>query len=109
VPDRADQFRIVRELAASKPIRSTAKITLIEGSKLNKIQTWDPPAGQYSNRVSSITAENVALLKRKPSSISRKPAPVGGRFQTATSRLMCAVIFRNWCVGADGLLAHAGD
>lgn len=52
-------------LAASKPIRSTAKITLLEGSKLDKIESWDPKEGEFSNRVSSITAENVALLNRK--------------------------------------------
>ncbi|KAI5476153.1 ubiquinone biosynthesis monooxygenase COQ6 [Pseudohyphozyma bogoriensis] len=49
-------------LASSDAISSTHKITLLEGSQLESVAKWAPEAGQWSNRVSSITAENVAFL-----------------------------------------------
>lgn len=48
--------------ASSQPISSTHKITLLEASSLDNIASWAPPPEQYSNRVSSITTENVAFL-----------------------------------------------
>ncbi|KAL8279298.1 hypothetical protein RQP46_008335 [Phenoliferia psychrophenolica] len=48
--------------AASDPIASTHKITLLEASPLSTVSGWAPPPGKFSNRVSSVTAENVAYL-----------------------------------------------
>ncbi|KAM0751582.1 ubiquinone biosynthesis hydrox [Meredithblackwellia eburnea MCA 4105] len=49
-------------LAASEPITSTQKITLLEAGSLDSVASWAPPPGVFSNRVSSITSENVSFL-----------------------------------------------
>ncbi|GAA6036816.1 hypothetical protein JCM8097_003492 [Rhodosporidiobolus ruineniae] len=51
-------------LAASEPIAQTHRITLLEGAPLTSTRDWSPREGQWSNRVSSITAENVRFLSK---------------------------------------------
>ena len=52
--------------ASSEALSSTGhSITLIEGGALDSVQGWEPEEGAYSNRVSSITADNVAFLERE--------------------------------------------
>ncbi|GAA5999505.1 putative N,N-dimethylaniline monooxygenase COQ6 [Rhodotorula paludigena] len=51
-------------LASSDDIAATHSITLIEGASLDSVRQWDPQPGEWSNRVSSITAENAHLLAR---------------------------------------------
>ena len=48
--------------AANPAISSTHKITLIEGSNLDKVANWQLQPDLYSNRVSSITSDNAAFL-----------------------------------------------
>jgi ubiquinone biosynthesis monooxygenase Coq6 len=49
---------------ASTPIiRDSFRISLLEAGQLSKILEWKPTEGQYSNRVSSITQENLAFLR----------------------------------------------
>jgi len=43
-------------------IRTTSRILLLEGGTLNSVRTWSGE-GDWENRVSSLTAENVAWLK----------------------------------------------
>lgn len=50
-------------LAASELVSSTNKITLLEGSNLDKVANWSLPPDEYSNRVSSITADNIKFLR----------------------------------------------
>ena len=50
-------------LAGSRRTTSHLKTCLIEASDLDKIQTWAPTTGEWSNRVSSVTNENRAWLK----------------------------------------------
>lgn len=42
-------------------IRAGSRILLLEGGSLDKVRTWDGE-GEWENRVSSLTAENVAWL-----------------------------------------------
>jgi hypothetical protein len=49
--------------AASELVSSTNKITLLEGSNLDKVANWSLPPSEYSNRVSSITADNIEFLR----------------------------------------------
>ncbi|GAA5939893.1 putative N,N-dimethylaniline monooxygenase COQ6 [Sporobolomyces koalae] len=49
-------------LAASEAISSTHRITLLERASLASTRSWNPAPGQLSNRVSSITSENVQFL-----------------------------------------------
>ncbi|SCZ87562.1 BZ3500_MvSof-1268-A1-R1_Chr2-2g05028 [Microbotryum saponariae] len=49
-------------LASNAAISSTHKVTLLEASSMAKLAEWAPNPDEYSNRVSSITAENVAFL-----------------------------------------------
>ncbi|GAA5890081.1 hypothetical protein JCM6882_009221 [Rhodosporidiobolus microsporus] len=50
-------------LAASEPIAQTHRITLLEGASLKSTRDWEPREGRdWSNRVSSITADNVRFL-----------------------------------------------
>ncbi|BGP41351.1 Putative ubiquinone biosynthesis monooxygenase [Rhodotorula kratochvilovae] len=51
-------------LASDEHLAQTHSITLIEGGPLAPVRTWEPGPGEYSNRVSSITADNAALLAR---------------------------------------------
>ncbi|GAA5893478.1 hypothetical protein JCM5296_007468 [Sporobolomyces johnsonii] len=51
-------------LAASDSIAQTHRITLLEAAPLSNVRSWAPAQGQWSNRVSSITAENAAFLSR---------------------------------------------
>ncbi|SCV70529.1 BQ2448_1923 [Microbotryum intermedium] len=48
--------------ASNTAISSTHKVTLLEASSMAKLADWALSPGEYSNRVSSITAENVAFL-----------------------------------------------
>ncbi|KAF8677629.1 Ubiquinone biosynthesis monooxygenase COQ6, mitochondrial [Rhizoctonia solani] len=43
-------------------ITSRLKIALVEASGLDKVRNWTEAAGQYSNRVSSLTNESVAFI-----------------------------------------------
>lgn len=45
-------------------IRAGSRILLLEGGSLDKVRTWDGE-GEWENRVSSLTAENVAWLDSK--------------------------------------------
>ncbi|KPV74384.1 uncharacterized protein RHOBADRAFT_5484, partial [Rhodotorula graminis WP1] len=49
-------------LASNEHIAATHSITLIEGGPLAPIRDWHQPPATYSNRVSSITADNARLL-----------------------------------------------
>ena len=49
-------------LAASKTLRSSVKVTLVEGGDLNKIQGWDMPPDAFSNRVVSLTNASLDFL-----------------------------------------------
>ncbi|GAA5846425.1 hypothetical protein JCM9279_001371 [Rhodotorula babjevae] len=49
-------------LASNEHLAATHSITLIEGGPLAPIRDWHQPASTYSNRVSSITADNERLL-----------------------------------------------
>ncbi|GAA6050712.1 hypothetical protein JCM3770_006591 [Rhodotorula araucariae] len=51
-------------LAADHRLAQTHSITLIEGAPLAPVRGWEPGQREYSNRVSSITADNAALLDR---------------------------------------------
>lgn len=55
-------------LAANSTISQAHKITLIEGSDLDKVSNWSLSPDSYSNRVSSITADNQAFLTSQSSS-----------------------------------------
>lgn len=56
-------------IASSPLIAASHKITLLEASPLHKIESWELGPEEYSNRVSSITAENVAFFDRESSSV----------------------------------------
>ncbi|GAA5886474.1 hypothetical protein JCM16303_001422 [Sporobolomyces ruberrimus] len=51
-------------LASSESISSSHRITLIEGSPLSTTRDWSPKPGKLSNRVSSITSDNIQFLSR---------------------------------------------
>ena len=49
--------------AVTKPsIRQTTRILLLEGGSLDRVRNWND-RGDWENRVSSLTAENVNWLK----------------------------------------------
>lgn len=49
-------------IAVDKPsIRAGSRILLLDGGSLDKVRTWDGQ-GEWENRVSSLTAENIAWL-----------------------------------------------
>lgn len=49
-------------MAVDKPsIRAGSRILLLDGGSLDKVRTWDGQ-GEWENRVSSLTAENIAWL-----------------------------------------------
>ena len=50
-------------IGSSSFIRQNLSITLVEGSDLNKIRTWTPSPGTFSNRVSSLTNASLSFLK----------------------------------------------
>ena len=55
-------------IGSSSFVRQNLSITLIEGSDLNRIKTWTPSPGTFSNRVSSLTNASLSFLKgRLPS------------------------------------------
>merc|ERR1712225_10692 len=55
---------LANALATSKTIQSAkCKISLLEGSDLDKIANWQLPKGKWSNRISSITEDSQAFLK----------------------------------------------
>ena len=55
-------------IGSSSFVRQNLSITLVEGSDLNKIKTWTPSPGTFSNRVSSLTNASLSFLKgRVPS------------------------------------------
>lgn len=43
-------------------IRAGSRILLLDGGSLDKVRTWDGK-GEWENRVSSLTAENIAWLE----------------------------------------------
>jgi len=45
-----------------KTIRDTTRILLLEGGSLDPVRNWDDQGG-WSNRVSSLTAENIEWLE----------------------------------------------
>ncbi|GAA5907724.1 hypothetical protein JCM8208_005500 [Rhodotorula glutinis] len=49
-------------LASNTHLAATHSITLIEGGPLDPIRDWHQPPSTFSNRVSSITADNARLL-----------------------------------------------
>ncbi|GAA6009581.1 hypothetical protein JCM11491_001022 [Sporobolomyces phaffii] len=51
-------------LASSDAITATHRITLLERASLAPTRDWNPHPGRLSNRVSSITSENVDFLSR---------------------------------------------
>lgn len=55
----------------SKPsIRETSRILLLEGGSLDRVRSWTGE-DRWENRVSSLTAENVAWLDSEYLSLSR--------------------------------------
>ncbi|KAI0684027.1 hypothetical protein BC835DRAFT_1392005 [Cytidiella melzeri] len=50
-------------LAASKHVRETLKVTLVEASDLTQVKDWTPSPGTFSNRVSSITNSSRRFLQ----------------------------------------------
>ncbi|GAA6059892.1 hypothetical protein JCM10212_005275 [Sporobolomyces blumeae] len=51
-------------LASSEAITATHKVTLLEAGNLDSSRHWNPRPRELSNRVSSITSDNVAFLSR---------------------------------------------
>ncbi|KAI0248972.1 hypothetical protein BJV78DRAFT_1130345 [Lactifluus subvellereus] len=49
-------------LAASKILRSSVKVTLVEGRDLGKVQGWDMPPDAFSNRVVSLANASLDFL-----------------------------------------------
>ncbi|KAJ7583215.1 ubiquinone biosynthesis hydrox [Mycena floridula] len=49
-------------LVSKQIIRDSVKITLVEAGDLSKVRQWNPAAGTYSNRVSSLTNASQAFL-----------------------------------------------
>lgn len=52
-------------LTQSDALAQTHSITLVEGGSLDQTREWQPRENEYSNRVSSITAENKHWLIRQ--------------------------------------------
>ena len=52
-------------LSQSDALAQTHSITLVEGGSLDQTRGWSPRENEYSNRVSSITAENKHWLIRE--------------------------------------------
>lgn len=52
-------------LSQSDALAQTHSITLVEGGSLDQTREWAPRENEYSNRVSSITAENKHWLIRE--------------------------------------------
>ncbi len=52
-------------LTQSDALAQTHSITLVEGGSLDQTRDWHPRENEYSNRVSSITAENKQWLIRQ--------------------------------------------
>ena len=50
-------------IGSSSFVRKNLNITLVEGSDLNRIKTWSPASGTFSNRVSSLTSASLSFLK----------------------------------------------
>lgn len=50
-------------------LRATSRILLFDGGSLDKVRTWDGQ-GEWENRVSSLTAENIAWLDSQSPSLS---------------------------------------
>lgn len=56
---------LANAFATCKAIKQSGyRIKVLEASDLSKIQNWSLPPGQWSNRVSSITNENLEFLKQ---------------------------------------------
>ncbi|KAH9975601.1 hypothetical protein BJV74DRAFT_782076 [Russula compacta] len=49
-------------LASSDPLRSSVKVTLVEGGDLRKIHSWDMSPNSFSNRVVSLTNASLDFL-----------------------------------------------
>ena len=50
-----------RDVVDKPSIRAGSRILLLDGGSLDKVRTWDGKS-DWENRVSSLTAENVAWL-----------------------------------------------
>ena len=74
-------------IGSSSSVRQSLSITLVEGSDLNKIKTWTPSPGIYSNRVSSLTSASQSFLKGRVTSYFK--------WSSSTINSMS----RNWCLG----------
>ncbi|KAI0642354.1 ubiquinone biosynthesis hydrox [Trametes meyenii] len=50
-------------LSSTPSIRNTLRVVLVEAGELDKVGNWEPPAGTFSNRVSSITNASQHFLQ----------------------------------------------
>ncbi|KAI0369821.1 ubiquinone biosynthesis hydrox [Pilatotrama ljubarskyi] len=50
-------------LSSDSLVRNALRVVLVEASDLAKVESWSPPAGTFSNRVSSITNASQSFLQ----------------------------------------------
>ena len=62
-PIRHSRIDLVKTAASRAVQEAGYRVSLLEGSDLEKVASWRLPQGKWSNRISSITEDSQAFLK----------------------------------------------